>query len=61
MVLMEASRAIDPDLNTQRPQAMLNILTFQNGHAFDLNDFIAGAMPPKEQIAVAQTLVNLSS
>ena len=61
MVLMEASRAIDPDLSTQRPQAMLNILTFQNGHAFDLNDFIAGAMPPKEQIAVAQTLVNLSS
>ncbi len=61
MVLMEASRAIDPDLNTQQPQVMLSILTFQNGHAFDLNDFIAGAMPPKEQIAVAQTLVNLSS
>ena len=61
MVLLEASRAIDPDLNTQPPQAMLNILTFQNGHAFDLNDFIAGAMPPKNQIAVAQTLVNLSS
>src|SRR5712692_1173774 len=61
MVLLEASRAIDPDLNTQPPQAMLNILTFQNGHAFDLNDFIAGAMPSKNQIAVAQTLVNLSS
>jgi hypothetical protein len=61
MVLLEASRAIDPDLSTQPPQAMLNILTFQNGHAFNLNDFIAGVMPPKDQIAVAQTLVNLSS
>ena len=58
MVLMEASRAIDPDLSTQAPQA---ILTFQNGHTFDLNDFIGGAMPPKDQIAVAQTLVSLSS
>jgi hypothetical protein len=61
MVLIEASRAIDPDLSTQQPQAMLNILTFQNSHKFDLNDFIAGAMPPKEQIVVAQTLVSLSS
>jgi hypothetical protein len=61
MVLIEASRAIDPDLSVQAPQAMLNILTFQNGHTFVLNDFIAGVMPPKDQIAVAQTLVNLSS
>jgi hypothetical protein len=43
MVLMEASRAIDPDVSTQAPQAMLTILTFRNGHAFDLNDFISGA------------------
>jgi hypothetical protein len=43
------------------PQARLNILTFQNNHAFDLNDFLAGTMPPREQIAVAQTRVNLSS
>ena len=61
MVLVEASRALDPDLSTKPPQAMLNILTFTNGHTFDLNDFIAGVMPPKDQIAVAQTLVNLSS
>ena len=58
---MEASRAIDPDFSGERPKAMLTILTLQNSHAFDLNDFVAGAMPPKEQIAVAQTLVNLSS
>jgi hypothetical protein len=61
MVLLEASRAIDPDFRTKPPQAMLNILTFANGHTFDLNDFVAGGMPPKDQVAVAQTLVNLSS
>jgi hypothetical protein len=60
-VLIEAARAIDPEFNTQSPQAMLNLCTFQDGHAFDLNDFIGGAMPPKDQIAVAQTLVSLSS
>ena len=61
MVLIEASRAIDPDFNTQPPQAMLSIVTFKNGHKFDLNDFLSGAKPPKDQIAIAQTLVNLSS
>jgi hypothetical protein len=61
MVLIEASRAIDPNLSAQGPQAMLSILTFQNGHAFDLNDFITGSTPPKDQIAVGQTLVSLSS
>ena len=30
-------------------------------HAFDLNDFIEGVMPPKERVAVAQTLVNPSA
>ena len=57
----QASRAIDPDFRAKPPQAMLNILTFANGHTFDLNDFVAGGMPPKDQVAVAQTLVNLSS
>jgi len=61
MVLMEASRAIDPDFSAKPPQAMLNILTLQNSHSFDLNEFVKGALPPKEQVAVAQTLVNLSS
>lgn len=61
MVLVEASRAINRDLSSQTPQAMLNILTFQNGHQFELNDFVAGAMPPRDQVAIVQTLVNLSS
>jgi hypothetical protein len=61
MVLVEASRAINSDLSSQTPQAMLNIVTFNNGHQFDLNDFVAGVTPPRDQVAIAQTLVNLSS
>ncbi len=60
-VLLEASRAIDPGSSTQPPKAMLSLLTLVNGHAFNLDDFVAGEMPPKAQIAVGQTLVNLSS
>jgi hypothetical protein len=60
MVLLEASRAIDPAFSSEPPQAMLNILTFTNGHTYDLNDFVAGVMPPRDQVAVAQTLVSLS-
>jgi hypothetical protein len=60
MVLLEASRAIDPDFSSKPPQAMLSIMTFTNGHTYDLNDFVAGVMPPRDQVAVAQTLVSLS-
>jgi hypothetical protein len=61
MVLIEASRAIDPNFSARPPKAMLNILTFTNGHVFDLNEFIAGSAPPRDQVAVAQTLVSLNS
>jgi hypothetical protein len=61
MVLVEASRAIDPDLGSQTPKAMLIIMTLRNGHQFQLSDFVAGVMPPRDQVAIAQTLVNLSS
>lgn len=57
---MEASRAIDPGSSTEAPKAMLSLLTLVHGHAFNLDDFVAGAMPPKDQIAAGQTLVNLS-
>jgi hypothetical protein len=60
-VLLEASRAIEPGSSTQPPQAMLSLLTLVNGHTFNLGDFVSGQMPPKDQIAVGQTLVNLSS
>jgi hypothetical protein len=61
MVLVEASRAIDPDLGSQAPKAMLNIMTLQNDHQFRLSDFVDGVMPSRDQVAIAQTLVNLSS
>ena len=60
MILVEASRAIDPGSTPSAPAAMLNILTLQDGHLFDLNDFLTGTPPPKDQVAVAQTLVNVS-
>jgi len=60
MLLIEASRVIGPG-SSKPPAAMLNILTLTNGHAFDLKDFVAGVMPPKDQVAIAQTLVALSS
>jgi hypothetical protein len=52
--------ALDPRFSSKPPQAMLNILTFTNGHTFDLNGFVAGEMPPRDQVAVAPTLVSLS-
>jgi len=60
MLLMEASRAIDPTLAAVQPQAMLSIITLVNGHTFNLNDFLAGTTPPKDQVALAQTLVNIA-
>jgi hypothetical protein len=29
------------------------------GHAFALNDFLGGALPPRADVAAAQTLVSL--
>ena len=58
MVLVQGSRAIAPELSVGNSAAMLNILTLTNNHTFDLSSFLAGEMPPKEQVALAQTLVN---
>lgn len=59
MLLVEGSRAIAPELALSNSSAMLNILTLTNNHAFDLSSFLAGELPPKEQVALAQTLVNI--
>jgi len=58
MLLVEASRAIAPELSVAEPSAMLSILTLTNNHAFDLGSFLSGEMPPRDQVALAQTLVN---
>jgi len=58
MLLIEASRAIAPELSLADSRAMLSILTLTNSHSFDLADFVSGSLPPREQVALAQTLVN---
>jgi hypothetical protein len=58
-MLVEASRAIDPGFSQTPRAAMLSIITLNNKHTFRLSDFVSGAVPPKDQIALAQTLVNL--
>ena len=60
VMLAEASQAIDPGVGGTVPSAMLSILTLKNDHSFDLNDFISGNTPPREQVALSQTLVNLA-
>jgi len=59
MVLVEASRAIAPELSVANSSAMLTILTLTNNTSFDLATFLDGKMPPKQEVAVAQTLVNI--
>jgi len=59
MILVEVSRAIAPELTVGNPTAMLNILTLKNQHSFDLGSFPDGGMPPRDQVALAQTLVSL--
>jgi hypothetical protein len=38
---------------------MLTVYVLGPGHAFALNDFLKGALPPAKDVAAAQTLVNL--
>lgn len=61
VVLVEASKAIAPELVVGNASALLSILTLANNHSFDLNNFLTGDMPPKGQVALAQTLVNPES
>ena len=58
VVLVEASRAIAPELTVADPSAMLTILTLANHHTFDLSSFLDGEMPAKTDVALAQTLVS---
>jgi hypothetical protein len=58
-ILAEASAAIHPSAEAVRPGAMLTVYVLGPGHAFALNDFLKGALPPATEVAAAQTLVNL--
>ena len=61
VVLLQGFRAIDPGSSTQPPKAMLSLLTLREWTCVQLDDFVAGQIPPKGQIAVGQTPLNLSS
>jgi hypothetical protein len=58
-ILAEASAAIYPAGQPVRPGAMLTLYVLGQGHAFALNDFLGGALPPRADVATAQTLVSL--
>ncbi len=58
-ILAEASAAIHPSAGAVRPGAMLKVYVLGQDHAFALNDFLKGALPPATEVAAAQTLVSL--
>jgi len=58
-MLAEASAAIYPAGQPVRAGAILTLYVLGQGHAFALNDFLGGALPPRADVAAAQTLVSL--
>ena len=41
------------------PKEMLNLYLLNSQHEFDLTKFLAGDLPSRKDVAVAQTLTNL--
>ena len=60
LLIAEASKAIDPGFATTVPKAMLSLLVLTKQHAFQLSDFLKGDLPPRHEVALAQTLTNLN-
>jgi hypothetical protein len=60
MLFAEASVAISPGLAASPPKAMLNLFVLKPQHAFQLDTFLNGDMPPRDQVAVSQVLTNLA-
>ena len=59
LIFLEASRVLSPDL-AARPKAMLNITVLNEQRKFRLGDFLAGEIPPAEDVAMAQRLVSIA-
>ena len=59
MLLTEASNALSGQVAT--PTAMMNLIVLTANHTFKLTDYLGGSLPPKDQVAVAQTLTNLGA
>jgi hypothetical protein len=60
MLMVEASRAIDLGFAATPVTAMATLLVLSKQHKFQLSDYLNGDLPPREEVAVAQTLTNLS-
>src|SRR4029077_8534798 len=60
MLLVEASRAVDLGSAAMVPTAMASLLVLKPQHKFQLADFLTGGVPPREEIAIGQTLTNLA-
>jgi hypothetical protein len=61
LLLVEASKALNPAMLAATPAAMLSMAVLKQGHTFQLNDYLTGKLPPQEEVAVAQTLTNLGA
>ncbi len=59
MLMVEASKAIDLGFPVAPPTAMATLLVLSAQHKFQLSDYLNGDLPPREEVAVAQTLTNL--
>jgi len=58
MLIAEASRVIDTGSASMTPTAMATMLVLSPGHKFVLTDYLSGDLPPRAEVAVAQTLTN---
>lgn len=58
MILAEASAALSP--SGAKPQALLQANVLAKNSTFDLNSFLTGAVPSRDQVAVAQLVTSLS-
>ena len=58
LLLVEASAALGAA--AARPAAMLTLYALNPRHAFDLSTFADGKVPGRTDVALVQTLVNLS-
>lgn len=61
LLLVEASKALDPSMLAATPAAMLNLVVLAKTHDFPLADYLTGKLPPADEIAVGQTLTNLGT
>jgi hypothetical protein len=60
MLMVEASKAIDFRFAGAPPTAMATLLVLSPQHKFQLSDYLSGDLPPRQEVAVAQTLTNLA-